>query len=285
MSSTRLQPAVIATWSFGRTAVEVAGRLLDAGAAALDAVEKGINAVELDPTVTSVGFGGLPNAAGVVELDAAIMDGVKHRAGSVAALRSIRCPISVARMVMERTPHVMLAGESALAFALAQGFREEELLTPEGRQRWEEWKRGGPSASHDTVSVVALDRAGRLAVGCSTSGTAYKLPGRVGDSPIIGSGLYVDADAGGAGATGIGEEMMQFCASFLAVEFMRNGCAPEEACRKVLERIAGKKPEDREKSICLVALDRNGNFGAAGMQPGSPYAVWTPTGVEMREAK
>jgi len=284
MSTSKPEPAAIATWTFGKSAVEAAGELLCKGRAALDAVEKGINVVELDASVTSVGFGSLPNAEGIVELDAAIMDGTTYRAGSVCALRNIKCAISVARKVMEETPHVMLAGENALAFALSRGFREEELLTPESRRRWHEWK-SGPAPSHDTVSLVALDCAGRLAAGCSTSGLAYKLPGRVGDSPILGAGLYADGEVGGAGATGIGEEIMRFCASFLVVEFMRNGSGPAEACRKVLDRIASKKPADREVNICLIALARNGECGAAGMQPGFPYAVWTPAGVQMRQAE
>jgi isoaspartyl peptidase/L-asparaginase-like protein (Ntn-hydrolase superfamily) len=284
MSTSRPQPAAIATWTFGRSAAEAAGELLCKGATALDAVEKGINVVELDPSVTGVGFGGLPNAEGIVELDAAIMDGATYRAGSVGALRNIKCPISVARKVMEQTPHVMLAGDNALAFALSQGFHEEELLTPESRRRWEEWK-GGRAPSHDTVSLVALDCEGRLAAGCSTSGLAYKVPGRVGDSPIIGAGLYVDGDAGGAAATGIGEEIMRFCASFLVVEFMRNGSGPAEACGRVLDRIASKKPADREANICLIALARDGEYGAAGMRPRFPYAVWTPAGVQTYEAQ
>lgn len=272
----------VATWTFGRTAVEAAGTALAGGSNALDAVEKGINAVELDPSVNAVGFGGLPNAEGVVELDAAIMDGATHRAGSVATLRDIRCPISVARKVMEETPHVMLVGDGALAFALSHGFRREDLLTCDSRRRWEEWKARAPDA-HDTLCLVALDARGDLAVGCSTSGLPYKLPGRVGDSPLIGSGLYVDNEVGGACATGVGEEIMKFCASFLVVEFMRGGASPGDACRTALDRILRKTPADEDVPISLIALSSGGVFGAATTKPAFPYAVWTPDGVGMHE--
>jgi len=277
-----LRPVAIATWGFGAAAVQAAGPVLSAGGAALDAVEQGINAVELDPSVDSVGFGGLPNAEGVVELDAAIMDGATQRAGSVAALRGIKRPISVARKVMEETAHVMLVGEGALSFALAHGFPREELLTADSRRRWEEWK-AGPRESHDTVGLVALDARGDLAVGCSTSGLPYKLPGRIGDSPIIGSGLYVDNAVGGACATGIGEEIMKFCASFLVVEFMRGGASLEDACRRAASRITDTVPDDRAVPICLIALSKAGTTGAATTKASFPYAVWTPDGTRMCE--
>ncbi|MCK4373762.1 MAG: isoaspartyl peptidase/L-asparaginase, partial [Candidatus Brocadiae bacterium] len=234
MNARKREPAVIATWKLGKAAAEAAGEVLRAGGRALDAVEAGINVVELDPKVTSVGYGGRPNAEGIVELDAAIMDGPSHNAGAVAALRNIRRPISVARKVMEQTPHVMLADDGALA------------------------------------------------AGCSTSGLAYKLPGRVGDSPIIGSGLYVDNDVGGAAATGVGEEIMKFCAGFLVVEFMRSGCAPDEACRRTIARILAKTPANKDVTIALIALSRDGQFGAASTRPEFPHAVWTPAGVQMR---
>ena len=281
MNGRRPRPVAVATWKFGRTAAEAAGEVLRAGGRALDAVEAGINIVELDPKVTSVGYGGRPNAEGLVELDAAIMDGPSHNAGAVAALRNIRRPISVARKVMEQTPHVMLAGDGALRFGVLQGFPEEELLTPQSRLHWEEWRMKAET-THDTVGLIALDADGNLAAGCSTSGLAYKLPGRVGDSPIIGSGLYVDNDVGGAAATGVGEEIMKFCAGFLVVEFMRSGCAPDEACRRTIARILAKTPADKDVTIALIALSRDGQFGAASTRPEFPHAVWTPAGVQMR---
>jgi L-asparaginase/N4-(beta-N-acetylglucosaminyl)-L-asparaginase len=282
MCSREAQPAAIATWRFGEAAVEAAGKALDGGGGALDAVECGINAVELDPNVNSVGYGGLPNVEGVVELDAAIMDGATHRAGCVAALRGIRRPISVARKVMEETRHVMLVGEGALKFALSQGFPEEDLLTPESRMHSEQQVREH-TPQHDTVGLIALDAAGNLAVGCSTSGLAGKMPGRVGDSPIIGSGLYVDNQVGAATATGRGEEIMKSCASFLVVEFMRSGLAPEAACQQVIARILARSPQDRNMQIGLIAMSRSGACGAASTVSPFPYAVWRRPGTRILE--
>lgn len=279
------KPIAIGTWKFGKQAVEVAGKALKNGESTLDAVEKGVNAVELNPEVRSVGYGGRPNSDGVVELDAAIMDGLTHDAGSVAGIQGIRCPISVARKVMENTRHVMLAGENAKQFAKSQGVKVENLLTDHSEQAWKEWKakKNQSTSSHDTIGLVALDTKGNLAVGCSTSGLAYKLPGRVGDSPLIGSGLYVDSDAGGASATGVGEEILKFCSSFLVVEFMLSGLSPDEACQKTIERILAKKPENSEIQIGLIALDCDGNYGAASSKGNFTYAVWYPDKVEVFE--
>lgn len=279
-----MQPVAIATWEFGARAVEVAGGVLREGGGALDAAERGINAVEVDPTVTSVGLGGRPNADGIVELDAAIMDGRTCRAGSVACLQGIARPISVAREVMQQTPHVMLAGSGALEFALSRGFARQELLTPESRRMWQ-GRSGGGQAGHDTVGLVALDAHGNLAAGCSTSGLPYKLPGRIGDSPIIGAGLYADNETGGASATGIGEEIMKVCASFLVVEFMRHGHTPADACRKVLERIATRTSGSTDPIIGLIALSKSGDFGSAAINTRFPFAVWTPKGVDASEAE
>lgn len=277
------KPIAIATWTFGEPAVKVAGEMLQNGECALDAVEKGINVVELDPKVRSVGFGGRPNSDGVVELDAAIMEGSTHDAGSVAAIQGVKCPISVARKVMEKTRHVMLAGENAKLFAKSQGFTLDNLLTDDSEKAWKAWKSKENRSvdSHDTIGLIALDHSGNLAVGCSTSGLAYKVPGRVGDSPLIGSGLYVDNDAGGASATGVGEEILKFCSSFLVVEFMRNGLSPNDACQKTIERILAKKPENSDVQIGLIALDRDGNYGAASSKGGFSYAVWHPGKVEV----
>jgi isoaspartyl peptidase/L-asparaginase-like protein (Ntn-hydrolase superfamily) len=270
-----MKPIAISTWWFGEQAVLKAGELLREGANSLDAVEEGIKVVEDNPEVTSVGYGGLPNSEGYVELDAAIMHGPTHDAGSVAGLRYIKNPISVARKVMELTKHLMLVGEGALKFALECGFRKVDLLTEKSRDRWERWRRSKEQAdSHDTVSLIVLDREGDLTVGCSTSGLAYKLPGRVGDSPIVGAGVYVDNEVGAAAATGVGEEIIKFCGSFLIVEKMREGLSPQEACEYVVRRILAKKPEDREIMAAFIALSREGSFGAAATKDGFTYAVW-----------
>lgn len=302
-------PAVIATWPFGLPAVRRAGEILAHGGDLLDAVEQGIHTAELDPKVRSVGLGGLPNADGVVELDAAIMDGRTHRAGAVAALRDIATPISVARCVMEKTWHVMLAGEAAKRFALAQGFCEENLLTDKARRKWQEWRKkqfcagipagerargqivsvppgflplvarsrtgtSAPYSSHDTIGLIALGAHGDIAVGCSTSGLAFKAAGRVGDSPILGSGLYADNDVGGAVATGMGEEIMKSCCSHLAVEFMRDGDPPMAACRKVIARVLAKSPQNKKIMIAVLAMDQRGRIGAAASRKGFSYAIW-----------
>ena len=286
LANKNVTPAAIATWNFGEAALEVSGQILGAGGSAVDAVEKGINVIELDSTEQSVGYGGLPNADGVVEVDAAIMEGGICSAGSVAGLKHIKRPISVARRVMEATPHAMLVGDGALMFAIAQGFKTENMLTDAAKAKWHEWqqKRQG-ERGHDTIGLVALDATGEIAAGCSTSGVGYKLPGRVGDSPIIGAGLYADSDVGGAAATGLGEEILKFCACFMAVEFMRGGDSPMDACAKVIGRILQKKSENKGVGIALVALNTRGEFGAASTGENFPYAVWTPEVWEVRTVK
>lgn len=269
------RPVIVATWTFGKACNEAAAGVLSDGGNALDAVEQGIWVAEADPANSSVGFNGIPNRDGVVQLDAAIMWGPGHRAGSVAALEGILHPISVARKIMEVTPHVMLVGEGAFAFAHSQGFPVQDLMTEESRKRWGEWrvKQALPPETHDTIGMVALDQHGDIAAGCSTSGYGYKLPGRVGDSPIIGSGLYADNDIGGAAATGLGEDIMRYCASFAVVERMRQGLSPEEACVAVLRWMYEKDPKKGSVSIGIVALNKAGEYGAAGMRKGFPYAV------------
>ena len=281
-SQTAARPLIISTWEFGKPANEAALARVARGGSPLDAVEAGIRVTEADASVTSVGRGGHPNADGVVQLDACIMDGPGHRAGSVAALEGFTHAISLARRVMEKTRHVMLAGEGARQFALAEGFEPAELLTPAGREKWQAWRqqqRAGaaePPAGHDTISLLVLGADGHLAGGCSTSGLAYKLPGRVGDSPILGSGLYVDNQVGAAGATGVGENIMRYCASFLIVELMRGGLSPQAACIETIRRIARTDPRGLDLSINFVALDKQGRFGAAGTGSGFPFAVTTP---------
>ncbi len=286
-----MTPVFVATWRFGEEACTVGLKLLTSGSSALDAIEAAGNAVELNPAVDSVGYGSLPNADGIVELDAAIMDGPEHRAGAVAALTDIRTPISVARRIMERTPHVMLAGDNARRFAVAQGFKIEELLTDAVKARFEAWKQkpvaptvahfGPPTTppkdpSHDTIGLLALDAQGNLAAGCTTSGLAYKIPGRVGDSPIIGSGLYVDNAAGAASATGNGDEMMKACLSFQAVAAMARGVDPQEACEQALAYLLRKRPNHQGQGAAMIALRKDGRIGSAATRAGftAPGRAW-----------
>lgn len=282
-------PVVISTWPFGKPANERALEVLQGGGSGLDAVEKGIGVTEGDPNNSSVGLGGIPNSEGVVQLDACIMSGPGHSAGSVAALEGIRHPISVARRVMETTPHVMLVGDGALAFARQHGFEEGPKVSPRQERAWRRWQedqarkkaesQSQPESNplnHDTIALVLLTPDGNLFGGCSTSGWAYKLPGRVGDSPLIGGGLYVDNEAGAAGATGLGENVLRYCGSFLVVEFMRQGMHPQEACVATIQRIARLDPKKFDLAINFIALDKQGRFGAAGTGQGFQYAVTTP---------
>ncbi|MCB0659237.1 MAG: N(4)-(beta-N-acetylglucosaminyl)-L-asparaginase [Saprospiraceae bacterium] len=271
-------PVVVSTWDFGQKANVKAWEILSKQGRALDAVEEGVKVIEADASNMTVGVGGLPDRDGKVTLDACIMDEYGN-AGSVCFLEHISHPISVARMVMERTPHVMLAGEGALDFALSQGFKKENILTKEAKQAWEKWKKSAEYKpiinveNHDTIAMLALDHQGRLAGACTTSGLAYKLHGRVGDSPIIGAGLYVDPDIGGAAATGLGEAVMRTVGSFLVVELMRQGRTPQEACMEAVERIAKREKQPRDMQIGYLALDRNGEVGAYSLQKGFTYAL------------
>jgi len=281
------RPLIVSTWAFGKPANDAAMKALLGGGTVLDAVEQGIWVPESDRGNSSVGLGGMPNAAGVVQLDACIMSGEGHRAGSVAAIEGIRHPISAARRVMEKTPHVMLAGEGARMFALEQGLESVENNTTERYEAWRKKRAASakPAAkasdknpgNHDTIALLVLGSDGNIAGGCSTSGWGGKLPGRVGDSPIIGSGLYVDNDVGAAGATGLGENVMRYCGSFLVVELMRQGMHPEEACLEALRRIARKDPKGMGISVSFVALDKQGRYGAAGSAKGFQFAVATKT--------
>lgn len=280
-------PCVIATWIFGKPAVDRTGALLAEGTPILDAVEKGINQVEENPAVDSVGYGGKPNAEGIVELDAAIMDGRHLQAGAVAALKGFRRPISIARRVMEKSPHAMLAGEGAAAFALSEGFQREETLTPRALKKYHARCEKGTGASeipHDTLGLLALDAQGQLAAGCTTSGLAFKHPGRVGDSPIIGSGLYADNDIGAATATGDGDVILRLCLSFLVVERMRTGASPGEACAEAVRRYLGNGAVIDGRDVNVLALNSEGETGAATLRAVFPYAVWRPGGSEMKTA-
>jgi N4-(beta-N-acetylglucosaminyl)-L-asparaginase len=271
-------PVVISTWSHGLKANEVAWEILSANGKALDAVEQGVRVSESDPEITSVGYGGFPDSSGHVTLDACIMD-EKGNAGSVVYLRNIKHPVSVARMVMESTPHVILAGEGAFKFAISQGFTEENLLTPEARKAWKEWIKARKSSAiginnHDTVGMLALDHSGNLSGACSTSGLAFKMPGRVGDSPVIGAGLYVDNEVGAATATGEGELILKVVGSFLIVELMRNGLSPKNACREAVVRIRKRYELKPDTQIGFIAMTKEGNTGGFSLRPGFNYALY-----------
>jgi L-asparaginase/N4-(beta-N-acetylglucosaminyl)-L-asparaginase len=237
---------VISTWKHGHPANEAAAAALEAGKSALDAVETGVRVSEADPEVTGVGYGGFPDDTGCVTLDASIMNS-KGNAGAVGCLQNIKHPISVARKVMEETDHVMLVGEGALAFAKLHGFKEENLLTEKARKAYLDWKTHlsdeddwfppVDERNHDTIGMIAQDANGDLAGACTTSGLRWKIHGRVGDSPIIGAGMYVDNEVGGAAATGRGEAVMKIVGSFLVVEEMRRGASPQEAIGEALNRI------------------------------------------------
>ena len=278
-SNSANKPIVLSTWNFGMEANVEAWKILSGGGKALDAVEAGARVPEGDPKETSVGLGGLPDRDGRVTLDACIMDELGN-IGSVACLEHIVHPVSVARKVMEKTPHVMLVGEGALQFALANGFKKEKLLTKESEKSWKEWlkeKKYKPIANienHDTIGILALDMNGNLSGACTTSGMAYKMRGRVGDSPIIGAGLYVDNEIGAATSTGVGEEVIRIVGCHLVVELMRQGNSPEQACRLAVERIIRKSP-DKAKAIQVgfLALNKNGEYGAYCLQKGFTYAV------------
>lgn len=290
------KPMVLSTWDFGPAVTETTYGILQSGGSLVEAVEKGVQIPEADPTIHSVGRGGFPDRDGRVTLDACIMDG-NGRCGSVVFLEHILHPISVARMVMEKTPHVMLAGEGALQFALANGFRKENLLTEAAEKRYREWKKKGGMTprpinrdNHDTIGLLAMDGRGGMAGACTTSGAAFKMHGRVGDSPIIGAGLYVDNDIGAATATGLGELVMKVAGSFLIVELMRQGKSPEEACRLAIERILHKQAsakdiEPKEFLVAFLALRKDGEFGAMSYRKGFQYSLNTDGKNRVFEAK
>jgi N4-(beta-N-acetylglucosaminyl)-L-asparaginase len=281
---------VVSTWDFGVGANQAAWPVLAAGGSALDAVEAGARWAEADLCNSTVGRCGNPDRDGVLTLDASIMDG-DGRCGAVAALEDIAHPISVARRVMERTPHVLLVGAGAQQFAIEQGFPKQPLLTDKARAAWDEWRktskyqpqinaerldnaRPGDKSNHDTLGMLAIDASGKLAGACTTSGMAWKLHGRVGDSPIIGAGLYVDNEVGAATASGVGEEMLRNAASFLVVELMRQGRSPDEACREAIDRVVRKRPQaSKTLQVCFLAINKHGEVGAHALHRGFVYAV------------
>jgi isoaspartyl peptidase/L-asparaginase-like protein (Ntn-hydrolase superfamily) len=280
----------IATWPFGQTAVKEAAALLQQSKPALDAAIAGAQLVEDDPKVHSVGYGGIPNAIGTVQLDACVMDGHTLACGAVAGVENIRHVAALARKVMEKTPHILLVGEGAKLFAVEHGFPLQTLTTPESLAEWEKTKprpRNDKPRGHDTVTVLALDQKGSLAGVCTTSGLAHKLPGRVGDSPLIGHGLYVDNTAGAAGGTGVGEEIIRIGGSLSIVEAMRTGKSPQEACELAIRKVnqvavrCGVHPA----KVAFLALDPNGRIGAAcTVQTNFQYAVARPGKIELLKA-
>lgn len=265
----------VSTWQNTIKSTEKAYEILKQKKSSLDAVEYGIRVAEDDPENTSVGFGGLPDEDGIVTLDASIMDW-NGNAGSVAAVENIKNVISLARCVMEKTKHVMIAGDGAKKFALENGFKEENLLTEQAKKSYEEWKKKNINQNrinHDTIGLLAIDQNGNMSGGVSTSGLAYKIHGRVGDSPIIGAALFVDNEIGGAVATGNGEWVMRTCGAFLIVEKMREGYSPEQACKLATERIKKLNRKNESIQIGYIALRKDGKFGTYSLHPGFSYCV------------
>jgi N4-(beta-N-acetylglucosaminyl)-L-asparaginase len=283
------KPVVISTWNHGIAANDAAWKVLSTNGRALDAVEQGVRVTEADPKISSVGYGGLPDRDGHVTLDACIMD-ENLNGGSVACIEHIMHPVSVARMVMEKTPHVMLVGEGALQFALQNGFKKENLLTESSKQAWEKWKKENNyipvgEENHDTIGMVALDNNGKLSGACTTSGIAWKIHGRVGDSPILGDGLYVDNEVGGAASTGVGEAVMRTCGSYLVVEQMRAGKSPEEACKIAVERILHWNMKYEGLQVGYIALNKNGEVGGYAYRKGFQYAVYADDKNQLVDVK
>lgn len=281
------KPIVISTWDFGKRANAIAWEIIQKGEYVMDAIEKGIRLIEDDASITTVGYGGFPDRDGIVTLDACIMNELM-KCGSVAGMENIRHAISVARAVMEKTPHVMLVGSGATQFASEQGFEKENLLTEVAEKAWKNWlikseyKPKVNVENHDTIGMLAIDQQGRMGGACSTSGMAFKMHGRVGDSPIIGAGLFVDPSAGAATGSGHGEEVIRTSGAHTIVEAMRKGKSPEKACKIAVERVY-KNNKSRWKDIQtgFIAIDRDGNFGAYALQKGFNYSVQTENKIEI----
>lgn len=293
------EPILISTWRFGLPANAAGWLHLQRPGGLLDGLEQTCIACELDPDVNSVGVGGLPDASGEVSLDGAIMLSPAQGAG-VGYIRKYPHPVSIARRVMEKTPHKLLVGDGAEHFAQQEGFKPVQLLTEPARAKWEEWRRTGQSIAdphayrppvlvdgdrnppHDTIGVLAIDASGAIGAACSTSGRAFKLPGRVGDSPLIGHGLYCDPKAGAAVATGTGELMIGVAASFLVVERMRSGDRPIDAVRYVLNRVIESYPNLGPTDQCaLIALGNDGKTASGAIRPGFEAAITTANSSQL----
>ncbi|MDB4340296.1 N(4)-(beta-N-acetylglucosaminyl)-L-asparaginase [Crocinitomicaceae bacterium] len=271
---------VISTWSHGIKANDEAWKVLSNGGKSIDAVEAGVRITEADITNRSVGIGGRPDREGHVTLDACIMD-ENSKCGAVACLEGIKHPISVARAVMDKTPHVMLVGEGARDFAIEQGFEKCKTPIKEVKKDWKEWKKENKELlrkprinheNHDTIGMLALDEFGNISGSCTTSGWAYKMHGRVGDSPIIGAGLFIDNEIGGACATGMGEAIIRIAGSHTVVELMRQGKSPQDACRLAVERIISKHDDLTGLQCGFIALDVYGRVGSYSVYSGFNYA-------------
>lgn len=287
----KYKPLILSTWNHGMAANEKAWQILENGNDIVDAVEEGVKITEADLSNLSVGLQGLPDREGIVTLDASIMKG-DGSCGSVAFVRQVKHPISLARKVMENTPHVMLAGEGARQFAIAEGMPlEKEMLSPKAKEAYRKWKetsRYKPIINienHDTIGMIGIDHEGKMAGSCTTSGLAYKMHGRVGDSPIIGAGLFVDDEVGAATATGLGEEVIRICGSFLIVELMRQGRTPQEACEEAVRRAVSKCRDVKNTQIGFLAINRNGDYGAYSIHPGFNYARHHAKGKDLVDAK
>jgi len=276
-NSLKGHPMVISTWNHGMPANEAAMAVLKKGGKAIDAVEAGVRIPEADPEAMSVGLGGLPDREGKVTLDACIMDETGN-CGSVSFLQHIKHPISVARKVMDDTPHVMLSGEGALKFALEKGFTKEVLLTEKAKRQWKDWLKDSKYKpiinveNHDTIGLLALDQQGDISGACTTSGLSWKMHGRIGDSPVIGAGMYVDNEVGGCCATGVGEAVLKTLGSFLIVELMRQGASPQEACEEGIARIV-KNQNYKDMQIGYLAINKTGEHGAYAVHPWFNYAL------------
>lgn len=273
-------PVMISTWNHGLDANKAGWEVLKTGGSSLDAVEAGARVTESDVKNRSVGIGGMPDREGHVTLDACIMDW-EANCGSVGFLEGIAHPISVARHIMEHTPHVMLVGAGAKQYALKNGFDTIKTPLPEVKAEWKKWKKEQESMAkkpqinhenHDTIGLLAIDKDGRISGACTTSGWAYKLPGRLGDSPIIGAGLFIDQEVGGAVATGLGESIIRVAGAHTVVELMRHGRTPQEACKEAVDRLIRKHKDMSGLQCGFLAIDRFGNVGAYSVYNGFNYA-------------
>ena len=265
----------ISTWKTTE-ANQKAGQMLDKGEHALDAAVAGVAIEEENPKNTTVGYGGAPDRTGKVTLDACVMNHLGD-CGSVVAVENIVNVARLAKDVMEKTPHVMLSGKGAEEFAISQGYKKTDLLTDQSKEEWEEWLKDQDYRpiinieNHDTIGMLCIDKNNNLSGACTTSGLAYKMKGRVGDSPIIGSGLFIDNKIGGAVATGLGEEVVKTVGSFLVVELMRQGLSPQEACEKAVKRIVSNNTQENKFQVAYIAMNKKGEVGSYSIEPGFTY--------------